>query len=372
MQRGKRIFCFLLAGVLSCGSVMTARADEISEKKQEASQLEADKAAAEAEKSALSTELNTVIASMTQTQEDLTKKQDEIVQTADELDKARIEENDQYESMKLRIQYMYENGDAEFIEILCSATSFSDLLNKAEYITTMSSYDRDLLTKFQETVKVVEEKEAKLKEEEEELLVIQNSLIEQQAQVETLLANKNIELANLEDAIGQNAKELQALIAEAEAAAQRQKEAAAAAASSGGGSAGPGVISGSGQLSNPCPSGSLTSNYGYRPIPTPGATANHAGIDIGAPSGTPVYAASDGTVTTVAYNSGRGNYIIVNHGNGLQTLYQHLSASYVSSGQSVSRGQNIGAVGSTGVSTGPHLHFEVHVNGSPVNPMGYL
>ena len=101
-------------------------------------------------------------------------------------------------------------------------------------------------------------------------------------------------------------------------------------------------------------------------------STNHKGRDYATGAGSPIYAAASGTVTTVSYNVARGNYVVINHGNGLSTLYQHCSATYVSAGQSVSAGQNIAAVGTTGYSTGPHLHFEVWVNGTPVDPRLYL
>ena len=101
-------------------------------------------------------------------------------------------------------------------------------------------------------------------------------------------------------------------------------------------------------------------------------STNHKVRDYAAATGSPIYAAASGTVTTVGYSNARGNYVVINHGNGLATLYQHCSAIYVSQYQSVSAGQNIAAVGSTGNSTGPHLHFEVHVNGTPVDPRLYL
>jgi len=379
MRRRKRALSFLLVGILVLGSVTPVYADSIKDKKQKAKELEAEKEAAEKERQELSDELDKIITDMKQTQSDLEKKQDEIVETADDLDKARVEENDQYEAMKLRIKYMYENGNTEFIEIICSASSIADMLNKAEYVTKISECDRELLEEFQALVEQIEEKEAQLKEEEEELKEIQNKLKDQQAQVQELLEGKNIEIGDLQAEIGKNAAELAQLLKEAEAAAKRQAEAeaaakaaAAASSSSSSSSAGADVVSGSGQLSNPCPAARISSGFGPRSAPVAGASTYHRGLDFAAPSGTPVYAADGGTVTTVGYNSARGNYIIVNHGNGLQTLYQHLSASYVSAGTSVSRGQNIGAVGSTGISSGAHLHFEVHVNGTPVNPANYL
>lgn len=372
MYKGRRVLSFLLIGALTFGYAIPAHADEITEKQEEGEQLEQQMEMAESEKAELAKQLDGVMSSMQKTQEDLTAKQDEIVKTADELDLARVQENDQYESMKKRIKYMYENGNTEFIEILCRASSISDLLNKAEYITKISEYDRQMLREFQTLVKQVEEKEANLKKEEEELKVLQDSLIEQQSQVETLLASKKVEIANLEAAIGENAAEVQKLVEAAKEAARRKKEAEEA-ARRGTFTQGGNVISGSGQFNHPCPAGHFTSAFGWRSKPFGGGSELHAGIDWGTSGATPpVYAAESGTVTTVAYNSARGNYIIINHGNGLQTLYQHLSVSGVSVGQSVNRGDHIANVGSTGLSTGAHLHFEVHVNGTPVDPASYL
>jgi murein DD-endopeptidase MepM/ murein hydrolase activator NlpD len=119
--------------------------------------------------------------------------------------------------------------------------------------------------------------------------------------------------------------------------------------------------------------GPITSPYGYRTDPVTGATAFHSGIDIGASCGTPIKAAGTGSVITAGFNSGGyGNMTLIGHGNGLSTLYGHQSSIIVSAGQSVTQGQVIGYVGSTGKSTGCHLHFEVRVNGNPVDPMGYL
>ena len=132
-------------------------------------------------------------------------------------------------------------------------------------------------------------------------------------------------------------------------------------------------IQSKGTLSWPCPSTkSISSPFGPRKAPTAGASSNHKGIDIPCPSGSSVIAAAAGTVTTVSFQSARGNYVVLDHGNGLGTLYQHLSNATVSVGQSVTNGQEIAKSGSTGVGTGPHLHFEVHENGTPVNPENYV
>lgn len=368
----RKVLSFMLIGMLVMSIALPVHADTIEEKKQQAEELEEQKKAAETEQAALNEELSGIIAEMKQTEENLTDKRLEIQTAEEELDEAKINENEQYEAMKMRIKFMYENGSSEYFEILCEAESLSDLLNRAEYMYKISECDRELLVEFQDLVKQVEQKEAALKEEEEELQSLQTKLIEQQAQAEQLLASKNIEIANLQEAIGENATELQALINEANEAAKRQAEAAAAAVVNAS-SAGSSVVSGSGVLSHPCPGYSrISSGFGYRDAPTAGATTFHGGLDFAASSGTPVYAAEGGTVTTSRFSSTAGNYIIINHGDGMQTVYMHMSALYVSEGATVSQGQNIGAVGTTGVSTGPHLHFEVRMNGTKVDPSYYL
>lgn len=370
MARGKKLLSILLTGVLCFSLAIPAKADDISDAKAKQQELEDQKEAAEAQKSSLNATLNTVIEDMTKTQEKLDAKQIELIEAQDELDLARINESEQYESMKLRIKFMYENGSDEFIEILCESKSIGEFLNKAEYIQQISSYDRKMLVEFQKIVKDVEEQEAKLKEEEAELVALQDSLIEKQTEVETLLADNEAEISSLESQIGENSTKLKELIAAAEEA-QRQQS-----AGSGGniGTPGAGQVIGSGQLSWPTTSYTITSYYGWRPVPVAGATSNHDAIDIGAGLGSPVYASDSGTVVTASYgyNGGRGNYIMINHGNGIQTRYQHLQDIYVSVGQTVSRGQNIGTVGNTGASSGPHLDFAVYVNGSTVDPLTYL
>ncbi len=361
------------------GTAFQADASTIEEAQQRANELESQKNAAEAEKSQLSVRLNEIIERMEETRSNIAKKQEEIQVKEVELIQAKLDENDQYQSMKKRIKYMYENGNVQFIEILFASKSIGDFLNNAEYITRISEYDRDMLVRFQEVVKLVEKQEAELQQENEQLLAMENELTEQQSEVEVLLADKNVEISNLEAEIGENARKLEELKAAAAEAERRRKEAEEAAkrqqqiAESGSGSApGQDVVTWTGQLSNPCPSAYISSGYGPRRAPTAGASSYHRGIDFAAGNGTPIYAAEAGTVVTVAYSGARGNYVVINHGNGLSTLYQHCSAIYVSVGQSVSRGQNIAAVGSTGIVSGAHLHFEVWVNGSPVNPAGYL
>lgn len=374
----KRIISLLFAGILCFGMVFTSQASDIDETKQKGEDLKEQKQQAEQEKSSLATQLNSILGDMSEMEEKINKKEEEITKKEDELIAAKVDENDQYESMKKRIKYMYENGNSQFIEVLFQAKDLSDFLNKTEYISTISEYDRDMLAKFQEVVKEVEKQEAVLKKEQEEMELMQDDLIEKQNSVETLLSTKNEEILALKDEINANDKQLAKLeeAAKAAAAAARKKAEAAAAAqsaNSGNRGAGASVISGNGQFTHPCPGyRRISSEFGYREAPLAGASTNHKGMDFAAATGTPIYAADGGTVTSAGYSGNAGNMIVINHGNGLQTYYMHCSKLYVSAGTKVSRGQNIAAVGTTGNSTGPHLHFQVMSNGTPVNPRKYL
>ncbi len=368
MKSRKRVLSLILVGILSLGTILPVHATSISDAEQKAKELENQKAAAEAEKKSLSDQLNTVISEMQKAQTDMAAKEQEISIAEEELVAAKIEESDQYESMKKRIKYMYENGNVEFIEILMNAKSITDFLNKAEYVSKISEYDRQMLVEFQKLVQEVADKEAMLKNEYAELEVLQGNLSAKQAEVENLLASKNAQIADIQADIGDNAEILNKLLADAKEA-ERKRQEAANAATSGGGSyeAGDSVISGNGQFTHPCPGGSVSSPFGPR------WGTIHKGIDFAASSGTPIYSADSGTVVTAGWSNSAGNWVVINHGGGIVTKYMHMvSTPYVGTGESVSRGQNIGAVGTTGNSTGNHLHFQVEVNGVAVNPASFL
>ena len=380
MRRRKRsIISTVLVIALSLGMVLNVNAATVDEAQKKAEELENQKKAAEKEKDSLASQLNSIIADMNDTKEKLEKKQDEIQKAEDELVQAKVDENDQYESMKKRIKFMYENGNSQLLEILISSDSIGDLLNKAEYVSQISAYDRDMLIEFQDVVKDVEEKEASLKDEYEVLSGLQDELVAKQNEVQALLDSKKIQLADLEKQIGDNAATLQKLIEEAEAERikQEQQLAAQQAAqqqqqSSGGGSYTPPsttpVVSGSGQFTNPCPGAVISSTFGYRDFDG----AFHKGLDLAAGEGTPTYAAADGTVVIAGWSDSAGNWVVINHGNGLTTKYMHHSALCVTAGQTVVKGQQIGYVGNTGNSFGAHLHFQVESGGVAVDPLGYL
>lgn len=361
-MRGKRIISILCVLTLCLGMTFQVEATGLQEKREQLSDLEKEKAAAEQEKENLSQELEEIVADMAEIKEKIEAKEAELEKKEEELIQAQIDENDQYESMKKRIKYMYENGSGQLIEVLFEAKDITDFLNKAEYISTISDYDRDMLKEFQDIVAEVEAQEQQLQKEYDEIEAMQNELIDKQKTVETLISEKDSEI----DEMSEELQELKEAVATAE---RKQRERA----SSYSNSAGASVVSGNGMFTHPCPGYTRISSYfGWREQPLPGASTNHKGMDFAAPTGTPIYAAAAGTVTSAGYSGNAGNLIIINHGNGLQTYYMHCHKIYVRAGQTVSKGQNIAIVGTTGNSTGPHLHFQVMSGGTPVNPQNYL
>lgn len=376
MTKRRRIANCMIAGVLSLSFIMPTYATDLSDAQQKAQQLEEQKKAAESEKSSLAEQLNTIVTDMKKSEEDMTKKESEIEKAEEELVNAKVDEQNQYESMKKRIKYIYENGSSEFLEIMLEAKDMADFLNKAEYATKMSEYDRDMLKKFQKLVKKVEEEEAKLNKEYEELHTLQASLTEKQTAVEKLLTEKASEIASIESEM----TEVQGLITAAKEAERRRQEAEEAAKQqaqqnngNSGGTAGDSVVSGNGFFTHPCPGMSYQSSYFGEVREGIGDSRPHKGHDYAAAPGTPIYAAAAGKVTTARYSNSAGYWVVINHGNGLVTKYMHMwQMPYVSEGQTVEKGQNIGGVGTTGQSTGNHLHFQVELNGVPVNPSNYM
>lgn len=369
MIRRKKALSFLLVLVLCLGMAIQANATEISETQKKAEELEKKKKDAEKEKQSLEKQLESIVSEMEGTKTKIEEKETEISAKEEELIQAKVDENDQYESMKKRIKYMYENGNTQFVEILCESKSIGEFLNNAEYITTISEYDRTMLVEFQAVVKDVEEQEAALQAEYDELETMQNDLITKQDSVTELMETKDAEIEQISSDLGDTKDKLSELQAAAAAAERKQQEKNSGYSNNAGAS----VITGNGTFTHPCPGYTyISSEFGYREQPIAGASTNHKGMDFAAPTGTPIYAAASGTVTSASYSGNAGNMIVINHGNGLQTYYMHCNSMYVRAGQTVSKGQNIGAVGSTGNSSGPHLHFQVMQNGTPVNPRNYL
>ena len=354
--------------------------------KQTINELKESKGDVQAKVNDLNTQLMNISSRITalenqlaQKNQELTEKKDQIEDTKDQLEDAKKQEEQQYADMKVRIQFMYENAQESYFEALFDSESFSDFLNSAEYIIQIQEYDRKKLKEYQETVAYIdgveqqlEEDYATLEEMKKEVEQEKASVEQEKASVAALMKQRETELAGIEGNIDSAQSDADYYAAEIQAQEEiiaeiKRIEAEKAAAGKQNNPYTGGVFTW------PCPSSTrVTSDYGTRVSPMGGASSNHKGIDIGASGGAAIVAAADGTVTTAAYSSAAGNYVMIDHGGGLYTVYMHASALLVSPGQTVSAGQTIAQVGSTGISTGNHLHFGVSLNGSYVSPWSYL
>lgn len=306
----------------------------------------------------------------------ITEKEGEIEVITGELNEAIEVENNQYESMKKRIKFMYECGDSFALELMVNASSFGDFLSKANYVEKLSEYSQKKLDEY----KAVREWTALCKEtleaEKEVLDTAKANLEAEEAAVQELLNDKRIELENYKKQIAEKEQQIvdyesdlesnTAAIAALEAAVLAEQKAIAAAN---------GIVLSydGGKFTWPAPSYvAITDDFGYRTDPINGRTSYHSGIDMGAPGGSPILAAYDGVVVAAAYDSSMGNYVMINHGDGLYTVYMHSSKLLVKKDDIVIRGEKIALVGTTGRSTGNHLHFSVRKNGQYVSPWPYL
>ena len=305
----------------------------------------------------------------------ITDKEADIEETKAQLEEAKKTEEEQYASMKLRIKYMYEKGDTSYLDLLLESGSMSEMLNRAEYIQQISSYDRKKLTEYGEIKEKIADDEEKLEAEHEELLTLQEQTKAKQDSVEKLVGEKSRELQKYQNQIAANESQLASYqadieaqenrIQQIEAELKRQEEEARKKAQEKGEEYKT-VSIGNISFIWPCPSSSrITSGNLHSDL-------QHNTLVLGASSGSDIVAAADGTVTISTYSYSAGNYIMINHGGGVSTVYMHCSKLLVSVGETVKKGQVIAKVGSTGYSTGPHLHFGVRVNGAYVNPSQYV
>lgn len=360
--------------------------DELLLKKQEL-QLEIDQLESERKSYlALKEKLDTQIRLLDEEIE-LTNQQIEIYDHLIELKEqeivdAQAEADLQYERLCARVRAMEEGGNLTYVQILFGATSFSDLLSRIDFMVEVMAYDNALEKQYiaarDKLIEIKAEYEIILEEQQ----VKKDELEEQQAEHERQVEEANRLIAMIEenleeykDAFEENEaaeKALQGQIDAMIAELKRQEEAARAAAAAKGAPYTGASDYATGTLIWPTPSSyKVSSQYGWRTHPIFGDQRYHAGIDISAGSGSTIKAADGGVVTTAVYSSSYGNYVVVNHGGGNTTLYAHMSSMAVKSGQVVSQGDTLGYVGSTGWSTGPHLHFEVTIGGSRVNPLDY-
>ena len=320
-----------------------------------------------------------------------------IADKQDELDYAEDRFEMLNEDNKLRVRTMEEEGELSYWEVLFKANSFSDLLDRLNIVEEIAASDQRRLVELSKAAEDVEFAQAELELEKADLEVTKKELDDTQAEMDAKreeadalvqeLLEKADDLEALKEEFEKQEKEFQDLIAQKEVeydeAKQREWEAymatyvppttAPAPGSSGGGSSKPASKpSGGGGWLRPCSYTSITSPFGYRKSPTTGASTYHQGVDLDTGTGWPVWASRAGVVIFSGYGSAAGNYITIDHQDGFRSVYMHLNTRSVSVGQIVSAGQTIGTTGSTGVSTGDHLHFGIAYNGVYVNPCNYV
>ncbi len=300
------------------------------------------------------------------------QKEVEIGETKEELAAAQDTADTHYASMKDRIQTLYEQGDLYYVEVLSASGSFGDFLNKLDYINQLSAYDNNKMNEYKEIVRYVTVCKEKLEAEEEVLNATKEAAQQEQTALEELIAEKEKEIKAYEADISKKEaliREYEAEIAEQTAIIEELEKAVEKARKD---LRNQRVYDG-GAFCWPAPEYTrISDDYGYRTHPITGKKQFHTGVDMAAPGGSPILAAYGGDVIQAAYNATMGNYIMIDHGDGLYTIYMHAQKLLVKPGDVVSRGQKIATVGTTGRSTGNHLHFSVRLNGTYVSPWDYI
>lgn len=424
MNKLKRILCAMLCvcmiSIPMAIPTTVSAEDSISDLEQQLQQLEqenqkyqkilddtkSDIAEKEEYKSALVSKVQVLDEKIAVTREKISSLNDDIKEKQDAYDKGLLEVEDQFDALANRLRILYMSGNATDLEIIFGAKDFSDLIDKMELVKSLANSDKELISEIQTKLDELSTKKEALEADKKDLETQQASLKSDQDEFNKLISDndeilKNLYASNSEaqnslESAALQSDEIEAKISQYYAAQKAAAEHAAQASQSSSSSSSSSGSSSSGSSSSGSSSVIVPSGSGFA-WPTPGFVSlssewfedrevyNHGGIDIAGAGimGTPVVAAADGTV--VATNSscthnwgksyscgcggGYGNYVMISHAGGKMTVYGHLTSLTVSSGQSVSRGQVIGYVGSTGNSTGPHLHYECRLNGVRYNPM---
>ncbi len=301
-------------------------------------------------------------------EEDVNNATEILKETESELNEVQANYEQQLETFKQRLRVMYEFGEVGYLEVLLGSESIAEFFNRLEYVNAIAKHDKEIVD---ELVELESNIKAKLFEVQEQKIAVEKLLIKQTSITNDLKSARNTK-SSLISTLDSNVERYEESIAELEKSSKEienmikkiQEEQAKNNAK---------VYYTGGEMEWPVPSSyRITSPFGNRTHPITGVKTMHKGIDIGANSGTNVIASEDGIVISSSYINGYGNTVIIDHGDGYSTLYAHNSALKVSLGQEVSRGDVVALIGSTGFSTGPHLHFEVRKNGVATNPMNFL
>ena len=301
-----------------------------------------------------------------------------IEQKTVEVEEAQKVADEQLEKYKVRVRAMEESGRYNYFEVLFGANSIGEFLSLIDDIGDIMKSDKELEDSYRQSVTDLETVKSEYEQAKSEMEDSKTELEALKVQQEKDIAQADAVIATLQGQIGSNSGMLSQLTAQEQQLNKdiqnkvnelnRQNEQNKPQPNPGGGGGGSAV--GTGNLVWPSYCTYITSRQGPRTHPVTGEYKNHGGTDIGASYGSAIYAADSGKVVSSSdgWNGGWGNYVMIDHGNGMQTLYAHMSSRACSVGQTVKRGQTIGYVGSTGMSTGPHLHFEMYVNGARIDP----
>lgn len=387
-RKGRRFFRTVLALLMAAALVAPVTASAVSQadidalkgdagaladqKKELQAKLEAlaeDKAAAMDRKALLDQQISNTEARISNVQSQIASYEELIAQTEAELAEAQEQEADQYDLFCRRVRAMEKRGRISYWSVLFKADSFTDLLTRLNDANEVMEADQRVIDQLRQLQEEIAAKQAELEEQKAAAEEARDELVRQKAELNTQRTAANAviqELTENENATEAALDEMEAEEKAIQAEIQRlSRELAAQQAANGGSSQ-----SNPGGYIWPVDSRYITSTVGGRSSPGGIGSTNHKGTDIGRVYYTsPVYAAKAGTVIVATYSKSYGNYVAISHGSGNTTLYAHMSSLKVSAGQYVNQGDVIGITGSTGNSTGPHLHFEVTENGSIINPL---
>jgi murein DD-endopeptidase MepM/ murein hydrolase activator NlpD len=309
-----------------------------------------------------------------------------IAEKQKELDEAELHETQLQEQYKARLRSMEETGTVSYWSILFKASSFSDLLDRVDMIHEIAKSDQLMMKKLSEATEAVQQSREELEQEQQQMQTARDELAAQEAELEMQRAEADALLLQIAEECEKMTAEYQGYLAQEDALSKQvakaekdyyqalaKEEAARLAELNKQNNYVPANKDSSGFL-YPLPYRvAITDSYGYRTHPVTGKkTTWHNGVDLAAGAGTAIYATKSGTVTTALRSDIWGNYVVINHGDGFSSLYAHMQGLIVKAGDYVKQGQTIGYVGSTGLSTGPHLHFTIYYNGADVNPMSYI
>ena len=356
---------FAVETSLASAATLSQIRNNIKNKQQELNESKAKEKSLGDQVNSLEQQINSKQSDIDELEASISEAQAKLETLEEELAAAEEKVNTQNENLNARLRNMYKNGSVGFIDVLMDSGSFSEFLNNLSLVEKVYTSDQDVLEELQKAYDEIDAKKKEIETLQAELSESKATMEEQKSSLEADKASVEKKKSEIAADSAETQRELDKLEADAQALTSSIRNSGSSSSSS--------KYNG-GIMAWPVPScHTISSGYGGRIHPTTGKYKFHGGLDIPGSYGSAIVAANSGKVIW-AGNRGDsyGNYVIIDHGGGVSTLYGHSSKVLVSSGQRVSRGQRIANVGSTGRSTGPHCHFEVRINGSRVNPNPYV